>query len=169
MGINVFDFHLPNRWAAVKAGLGKFGQNNFVYDPVNGSYIWIEVWVVDKELEYDSIPEDIYLSECGKKCNKCLESCPTGAISNGFSMNIKKCIEHIAWQKNDIPSKIEMKQMGLWICGCDACQDVCPYNKNKFVGTEEIPDLSQIEEYLKLDNILAMDEEMYLEKFYPRF
>ena len=168
-GLNIIEFHLPNRWAAVKAGLGKFGRNNFVYDPEHGSYIWIEIWVVDAVLEYDTLSENIYLSECSEDCRKCIEACPTKALSDKFTINRSKCIEHLALHKKTIPSEIELKQMGLWLCGCDVCQDVCPYNKNKFIGTEEIPQLSQIEELLKLENILTMDEETYINDFCPRF
>ena len=169
IGINIVEFHLPNRWAAAKAGLGKFGRNNFIYDPEHGSYIWIEAWVVDRELEYDPMPDNIYLPECGEGCQKCIQACPTKAFSGEFSMNIKKCIEFLSWHTDTPLSKDEMKQMGTLLCGCDICQDVCPCNKNKFDEGEEIPQLTQIEEYLKLENILMMDEDTYINHFCPRF
>lgn len=40
------------RWAAVKAGLGHFRKNNFVYTKF-GSWVYIDTWIVDFEMEYD--------------------------------------------------------------------------------------------------------------------
>jgi len=166
IGINRIRFYLPDRWAAAKAGLGKFGRNNFIYDPEHGSYIWIEVWVVEQELEYDAMPDDIYLPHCDESCNKCIQACPTNALTNGFTMNINKCIEHITMLQDTMPDEDVMRQLGSWLCGCDVCQDVCPHNQDKFNATEEIPLLSQFQEYLKLENIVTMDE---LEDYTPPF
>ena len=94
--------------------MGKFGRNNFVYDLEHGSYIWIEIWVVDAVLEYDPLSENIYLSECSKNCKKCIEACPTNALSDEFTINRSKCIEHLALQRKTMPSEIELKQMGLF-------------------------------------------------------
>jgi len=36
---------VPARWSAVRAGLGKFRNNNFLYTD-HGSWNWIDTWVV---------------------------------------------------------------------------------------------------------------------------
>ena len=168
-GLQIIPNSVPARWAAVKAGIAKFGYNNFVYDPTYGSYITIETFSVDKELEYDSVPDNIYLSACNENCKECIKACPTGALSDKFSMEFRKCITHLTTNPNANLDEITSNQMGEWIYGCDVCQDSCPYNKGRFTGTEEYPLLSDFEEYLKLENIASMSDETYEKIIYPRF
>ena len=84
-------------------------------------------------------------------------------------MDRGKCVTQLAYAAKDVPEEKIREQMGSWLYGCDACQDVCPYNKDKFKEEEEIPQLSQLEEYLKPENILMMDDDAYIKNIYPRF
>jgi len=169
LGMNILPKELPARWAAAKAGLGKFGHNNFIYSQDHGSYIWIDTWTVNKELDYDNMPEDASLFVCNEKCHKCVKACPTNALSNTFSMDRGKCITQISCFSKDIPKEDIRSKLGLWMYGCDVCQDACPLNKDKFKETEEFPLLQEFEEYLKPENILKMDEETYMNILNPRF
>ena len=169
LGMGILEGYIPNRWAAAKAGLGKFGRNNFIFDPEHGSYIWIDTWAVDTELDYDSALENTTLSACNDKCNKCIEACPTKALSGKFSMDRGKCVAQISFFSKDIPKEGIRAQMGSWIYGCDTCQDACPLNKGKFTAKEEFPNISEYEKYLKLEEILQMDEGTYANVIYPRF
>jgi len=167
--INILKGSVPARMAAVKAGVGKYGHNNFIYDPEHGSYFCINTWIVDKELDYDNIPLDTLMDSCSEKCNKCIKACPTKALSKEFSIDAGKCIARISFASKDIPKEDIRSQLGLWIYGCDVCQDVCPLNKDKFSETENFPMLNDFEKYLKPENILKMDEETFLHIMQPRF
>jgi len=169
LGINILQGRVPDRLAAAKAGLGKFGRNNFLYDPKHGSYIYINAWVVDKELEYDPIENDLLSPECKESCRKCVQSCPTKALSNSFFMDRGKCITHLTCFVKNTPDEKIQSQMGRWLYGCDVCQDVCPLNKGKFTETEEYPLLADFEVYLKPEQIKEMDEETYKKIINPRF
>ena len=106
LGINVLEnIPVPARLAAAKAGAGKFGRNNFIYDAEHGSYVWIGIWAVDKELEYDAIEEDIHMSTCNDGCHKCMEACPTKALSGRFSMDRGKCITQLTTWAKEIPDE----------------------------------------------------------------
>ena len=173
-GINVVKCNVPARLAAAKAGLGKFGHNNFIYSTEHGSYIWIDTWAVDKELEYDPPAENIYLSACNN-CDKCIKSCPTKALSGSFSMNRGKCITYLVCNAkkilypNDVLDEETRSQIGLWLYGCDLCQDACPLNRGKLKGQEEYPLLEEFEEFLKPETIMEMDEDTYRKTVNPRF
>jgi len=169
LGLNIIDGTIPDRWAGARAGLGKFGRNNFLYDEKHGSYIIINTWIVDKELEYEKKPENTGLSACNDGCHKCIEACPTKALSDKLLMDAGKCICRVQFDKEDALSEELREQMGIWIYGCDACQDVCPMNKNKFVEDNEYPLLLEFEELMKPQNILEMDEETYKNVLNPRF
>ena len=168
-GMNILQCQIPARWAAARAGLGKFGWNNFIFDPDHGSYISIKLWVVDKALEYDPISSDIQLSHCGEDCLKCVEACPTKAMTGRFSMDMGKCAAHLTFSGKDIPDETTRAQMGEWIYGCDICQDVCHMNQNKFTETEEFPLLDEFIDILKPESLLEMDEETYKNAVCPRF
>ena len=169
LGINILQGNVPVRLAAAKAGLGKIGHNNFLYDSKHGSYICIDAWVVDKELDYNSMEENIILSECSDKCQKCIRSCPTKALSESLLTDSGKCVTRLNCLIKETVDEETKQKLGLWLYGCDVCQDVCPLNKNKFKESEEFPLLDEFEEYLKLENILEMDEDTFLNIIHPRF
>jgi epoxyqueuosine reductase len=169
LGLNLLPCYIPNRLAAAKAGLGKFGRNNFIYDSRHGSYVWIDAWVVDRELVYDAIEEELSLPACNDGCNKCVEACPTKAMTGEFSMDRGRCVAHLGWNAKDLPDEETRAQMGLWMYGCDACQDACPLNQDKFTATDDLPLLAEYEKYLTLERLLEMDEDTYIEHIQPRF
>jgi epoxyqueuosine reductase len=168
LGLHLLQCGVPDRLAAARAGLGKFGRNNFIYDSEHGSYIWIDAWVTDEELEYDPVEDDIRLSACNDECGKCIEACPTKALSGAFSMNRGKCVTQLQCF-NNAPDENLRSQMGTWLYGCDACQDACPLNKNKFSETKEFPLLAEFVQYLNPERILEMDEDIYQNVVNPRF
>jgi len=168
-GINILKCAVPDRWAAAKAGIGKFGRNNFIYSPEHGSYVCIDAWVVDKELKHDPAPQDIHLSECCDSCQKCIRACPTAAFAGGFSMDMGRCVARLTFNAEDTLDEATRSQMGRWVYGCDVCQDVCPANKGKLGENNDFPLLSQFEEYLQPENLLTMDEETFANIVHPRF
>ena len=169
LGLNMIEAPVPDRWAGARAGLGRFGRNNFLYDADHGSYIIINTWLVDKELDFEETPENISLSACGDNCHKCIEACPTGALSGKLKMDMGKCICRVQFDKEDALSEKMREQMGVWIYGCDACQDVCPVNKDKFIESEEYPLLKEFGELVEPESILGMDEQTYRKVLNPRF
>jgi len=169
LGLNVIEAPVPDRWAGARAGLGKFGRNNFLYDADHGSFIIINTWIVDKELEYDSPPAMPNLSACSDSCHKCIEACPTGALSGKMKMDMGKCICRVQFDEEDALTGEMRENMGVWIYGCDACQDVCPMNNNKFVESKEYPLLMEFGELITAESILNMDEETYRKVLNPRF
>lgn len=155
------------RWAAVKAGLGNFRKNNFVYTKF-GSYVWIDTWIVDAELEYDKETNSDFRA-CPSSCNKCINACPTKALSGDFSMDRGACIAQLSFYSTDLPSEEMREKMETWMYGCDVCQDVCPMNKNKCTEEEDFPELDKLSELLSLEQILTMDEDTFLNILQPRF
>jgi epoxyqueuosine reductase len=126
-------------WAQ-KAGLGWIGKNTNLINPRLGSYVFIGELIVDIELDYDTPIKDY----CGN-CRKCIDACPTGALTGPYQIDASKCISYITIEKKgELPSEFQNK-MNKWIFGCDACQDVCPWNRKAIPHqTEELkphPDL----------------------------
>jgi epoxyqueuosine reductase len=146
----------PARWAAYQAGVGIIRRNNFFYTN-NGSYIRIEMIAVNRELE---LIRDVKLQECPEKCGKCVKACPTQTLSAPYTMSMIQCVSFqtslSANMGMGVPSPEMAQQMGGWLYGCDACQDVCPFNKDKWRGGEEFPGLHALAPSMRPENIMAM-------------
>ena len=108
-------------WAA-KSGLGWIGKNTNLISKEFGSFVFIGELIVDLELEYDSSIKDF----CGT-CTRCIDACPTQAISL-YEVDTRKCISYLTIEKkDDLPEGMKGKWED-WIFGCDICQDICPWN-----------------------------------------
>jgi len=113
---------LDERALAVKAGLGYIGKNGLVISKKYGSRFNIGLLLTDIPLY---MPRDNIKQSCPPSCNKCIEACPSGALTKKF--NVENCISYLT-QKNEITPAEEAK-IGRHLYGCDICQDVCPKNK----------------------------------------
>ncbi|MFO7574409.1 MAG: tRNA epoxyqueuosine(34) reductase QueG, partial [Bacteroidales bacterium] len=109
---------------AVRAGLGNQGRNSLLIVQGGGSFYFIGVIIINLETEYDS-PD--LTDPCGT-CRKCIESCPTGAISEEGFLDAGRCISYLTVEhRGEIPGQFRGKLRNR-IFGCDICQEVCPHN-----------------------------------------
>lgn len=116
---------LLERAVAARAGLGFFGKNTNLLRPLGGSWFFLAEILLDLELPADS--SEIKVS-CGS-CRRCVEACPTDAFPTPYVLDSRKCISYLTIEnKGAIPRELRMA-IGDWIFGCDACQDVCPFNR----------------------------------------
>jgi epoxyqueuosine reductase len=111
------------RFWAWRAGLGWLGKNSCILNRKLGSYLFLGGVLTDMALEPDAPQPD----HCGK-CRKCIDACPTGAITEGREVESAKCIAyHTIENRGEVPPEIAART-GRWIAGCDVCQQVCPWN-----------------------------------------
>ena len=111
-------------WAKL-SGLGWIGKNSLLINKNQGSFFFLAEIICDLELEYD----EPVLNKCGN-CSRCIDACPTDAITKAQVINAKKCISYLTIEnKDNIPEELN-DSMNNSIFGCDICQDVCPWNKN---------------------------------------
>ena len=162
-GLRLIDGAVPDRWAAAKAGVGKFGRNNFTYTEANGSYLVVHTYLVDAVLEYEPAPKNTTADNCPEKCLACVRACPSKAMTGAFEMDRHRCVAQMTFNPRSFPADDPetWEQMGTWMYGCDVCQDVCPMNKAKLTEEEDFPLSDQFEELLKPENVLEMSEETY--------
>lgn len=110
---------------ARRAGLGWMGKNTLLIRPGAGSFFFLATLIIDLELPPDQPMRD----HCGT-CRRCIEACPTQAISpQGYSLDATKCISYLTIElRDEIPATFS-GQMAGWAFGCDICQEVCPWNR----------------------------------------
>jgi len=152
------------RWSAVRAGVGQFGKNNFIFTS-HGSWITIHTWMVDQEMEYDRPSLSIL---CPEDCTRCIDVCPTGALEGPLMMNYGNCIARLTYRVSSLPPSGLRAKMGTWLYGCDLCQDVCPLNKNRWEGERDFPGLDEFSKILTLENLSAMDDDSFIQTIYPK-
>lgn len=157
---------VPLRLAAVRAGLGRSGKNNFIYTKF-GSWVWLDAWVTDGELQCDQPLKDPVA--CPKTCTKCIDACPTGALAAPFTMDRGTCIAHLSFSLNRLPPEHLREKMGTWLYGCDVCQDVCPMNADKWSEDGDFPGLSDLALRITPEHIFKLDEESFRKVVQPRF
>lgn len=116
---------LPERKLAVLAGIAWRGKNGCVFVEGCGSYVALGEIVTDLALPTASAIE---IDRCGK-CRKCIDACPTGAITASYLVDRSRCLSRITQAggaiSDDIKEKLEDR-----IYGCDTCQEVCPQNSD---------------------------------------
>ncbi|OQB29896.1 MAG: Epoxyqueuosine reductase [Bacteroidetes bacterium ADurb.Bin174] len=123
------------RWAE-KAGLGWIGRNKLLLNKKFGSNTLIGTLLLNIEVESDHKPVAF---SCGN-CTKCLDACPTGALT-GSNMDPRKCISYLTMEtKSPVPENLKDKLNG-WIVGCDICSNVCPWNI-RFAHPHNHPELA---------------------------
>lgn len=157
----------PARWAAVKAGLGKFRNNNFIYTE-RGSWNAIHTWTVDQTMEVEEPPQRTRFA-CPEGCDRCVKACPTGALSAPMTMDPTRCTAFLTFYHGTGWAKKLRDRMGTWIYGCDACQNACPANSGSWRETDSLHDVRRLEELLTPESLLTMDEETYRAEIHPRF
>jgi epoxyqueuosine reductase len=123
-------FHLPHRLAAARAGLGDFGKNCLFYSNKaarHSSWVLPLAFVVDRAFAPDDPTIGI---GCPAWCrNACMAACPTGALTGPRQIDPRRCISFLTYHCEDL-TPLELREpMGLWLYGCDHCQDVCPRNR----------------------------------------
>lgn len=149
-----------HEWAR-RAGLGWIGKNTLLIHRKWGSFCFIGVII--SNLEFDTYSSSFESRFCGN-CNRCVEACPTGALT-AYSLDARRCISyHTIENKGEIPDFVRQK-MGLRVFGCDICQEVCPWNrKGIFNEVVEFQPGKEIMEWTK-EQWLQLDEKTFETRF----
>ena len=115
---------MEKAWAE-RAGLGFIGKHGVVVSRSHGSWFTLSLMVLDAAVDaYDSPHPHL----CGD-CRKCLDACPTGAFPSPGVVDARRCLSyHTVENHGEIPAEVRAG-LGPRVFGCDACQEVCPFNR----------------------------------------
>ncbi len=162
-------FNSPHRMAAARSGLGTFGKNCLFY---TGRTARQSSWnlpialIIDREFEPD---EPSIEMGCPSWCrNACISACPTRALTGPCRIDPRRCVSYLTYYGDELTPRELREPMGLYVYGCDQCQNVCPRNHpwlasdlplNRKVVVKA-PDF-------ELTKLLHMDREYYEKKIWP--
>jgi epoxyqueuosine reductase len=121
--------HMPHRLSAARAGLGTFGNNCVFYSnrvARASSFVFPIALVVDAEFTPD---ESTISISCPSWCRSaCVAACPTHALKGKGRIDPRRCISYLTYYGDGLTEMELREPMGMYIYGCDRCQNVCPRN-----------------------------------------
>jgi epoxyqueuosine reductase len=150
---------MEKAWAQ-EAGLGWIGKNGCLIHEHLGSWLLLGALVTDLELTADAPHPD----RCGE-CSACIPACPTDAFPEPRFVDARRCLAyHTIEHREAIPEEIAARAGGR-VFGCDACQDVCPWNRRARPGT--LVQLRARPGQTSLDphDVLALDREAFRARY----
>jgi len=116
---------------AAQAGIGWHGKSTMLIDEKLGTWFFLAEILTTLELPADDPARD----RCGI-CVRCINACPTGAITAPHKLDARRCISYLTIElKSSIPPELR-PLIGDHIFGCDDCLDACPWNRFAKVSRE---------------------------------
>lgn len=117
---------LVERSAAVRSGLGRWGENCSVTVPGCGS--WVSLGEIITTAELAPGGPEAAAGGCSK-CGACRRACPTGALAAPYLTIDRRCLSYLSQTKGFLPREYR-RYLGQRLWGCDTCQEVCPANQS---------------------------------------
>ena len=122
---------IRERYWAQRAGLGFIGRNNCLIIPGKGSYFFLGEIVTTAQLP----PDEPCMLSCGD-CGRCIEACPSGALTGDGAADASRCLSCLLIENHDeqLPDWVA-QVVGDKVVGCDECQLCCPHNAHAVATT----------------------------------
>jgi epoxyqueuosine reductase len=160
---------MPDKLSAMRAGIGTAGKITLLYASKSAgksSFVFPVVLVADAEFEPDTPTIE---NGCPDWCrNACIAACPTKALTGNGRIEPSRCISYLTYYGQGVTPRELREPMGLYIYGCDRCQNVCPRNTSWITSDKkETPRFKLMSEDFAPEKVLLMDQEYFKEKICP--
>ncbi|MBA3831577.1 MAG: tRNA epoxyqueuosine(34) reductase QueG [Chthoniobacterales bacterium] len=142
------------------AGIGWHGKSTMLLNRSLGTWFFLAEIFTTLDLPADP-PQS---ARCGS-CTRCIEACPTGAITAPHRLDARRCISYLTIElKGSIP--LELRPLvGDRIYGCDDCLEACPWNRFARASRETAFAARPGRAQMQLRDFLALDEAQFREIF----
>jgi epoxyqueuosine reductase len=145
---------------AAAAGVGWHGKSTMLLNRQLGTWFFLAEILTTLEFATDP-PQKNY---CGR-CTRCIDACPTGAITAPHQVDARRCISYLTIElKGPIPVGLR-PMIGDRIYGCDDCLDACPWNRFAKVSRETAFAMRREVAAMKLRDYLSLDAEKFRRLF----
>ncbi|MEA5005508.1 MAG: tRNA epoxyqueuosine(34) reductase QueG [Rikenellaceae bacterium] len=145
---------LERAWAR-EAGLGFIGKNGLLISKEHGIHNLIGIILVSVQLRYS----DKKVREGCGNCRRCLDACPTGALTAPYIMDARRCISYQTIESKRLYEEEEFKvTRSGYIFGCDICIDACPWaSRGRFTTWPEFSPLYSAQHNKKIIEFSPQD------------
>jgi len=145
---------------AAAAGVGWHGKSTMLLNRQLGTWFFLAEILTTLEFAPDPPQRDY----CGR-CTRCIDACPTGAITAPHQVDARLCISYLTIElKTSIP--VELRPLiGDRIYGCDDCLDACPWNRFAKASRETAFAMRPEIAGMKLRDYLSLDEDTFRKLF----
>lgn len=146
---------------AAAAGIGWHGKSTMLINEKLGTWFFLAEILTTLELPPDQPTRD----RCGT-CERCINACPTGAITAPHKLDARRCISYLTIElKGPIP--LELRPLiGDRVFGCDDCLDACPWNRFAQAGRETAFSARRPTTAFLLRDYLALNETEFRDLFW---
>ena len=135
------------RYWAWRCGLGWIGKNTQLVIPHAGSAFFLGEIIFDYPFAFYDEPQT---NRCGT-CTRCLDACPTGALTESGSLDACRCLSYLTIEyRGDMLPAEAVLAMGNCVYGCDRCQQACPWMR--FARPTDVEEFRPKPEFLRLDH-----------------
>jgi len=141
---------------AARAGIGWLGKNTCIINEEVGSWILLGEIITTLALP----PDEPAVDRCGT-CTRCIDACPTQAITAPYQLDARRCISYLNIEHRQPLDAAMARGLGEWLYGCDVCQDVCPWNKRAPDAIDPALQPRFSTGTIDLRQLLGWDEEQY--------
>jgi len=147
------------RALARNAGLGWIGKHTCLIDKDGGSWFFLGEIYIDLPLPVDAPAT----AHCGS-CVRCIDVCPTQAITAPHRLDARRCISYLTIEHEGSIDAALRPLIGNRIFGCDDCQLACPWNK--FAKRTDEPDFRARNnlDTATLPELFAWSEDEFLQR-----
>ena len=141
---------------AALAGVGWHGKSTMLIHPKLGTWFFLAEILTTLDLAPDAPLPD----RCGR-CTRCIDACPTQAITAPHRLDARRCISYLTIElKGSIPEDLR-PLIGDRIYGCDDCLDACPWNRFASASRESAFAARPFVHGMSLRDFLSLDDDAF--------
>jgi epoxyqueuosine reductase len=145
---------------AASAGIGWQGKSTMCLNENLGTWFFLGTILTTLPLAPDAPARN----RCGS-CTRCIDACPTQAITAPYQLDARRCISYLTIENKDAIPLAFRRLIGDRIYGCDDCLDACPWNRFARASSETRFHMPVSLQQMALRDLAALTEEEFRRLF----